>query len=676
MLELKNIHKRYHMGDTVISALKGVDLTIEDGDFLAIMGPSGSGKSTLMHVIGLLDVPDEGHYKIRGKEVAKLAEDELAILRRKTIGFIFQQFNLLPRMTAEENTTLPLIYSEGKMDVERGQEMLRKVGLEERATHRPNELSGGQQQRVAIARSLINRPSLILADEPTGNLDSASEKEILSILKQLNDSGITVVIVTHEEDIGNKARRLIRMRDGVIVSDQRLDQSQSQSQSQNIEIENEGKAVEVVVEVVNEKKIKSDNGIFKLHLDHLYQHLNQGIKTLAANKVRTALSMLGIMIGVASVVAMLALGRGAQKAIEDQLTSLGSNLLMVRPGAVKGAGGARAEVGATTRLTIEDAVAIKEKIANVNDTIPNQSGKGQITYANKNWSTTVKGVTPSYTRVKSAVPVVGRFFTEDENKKRSRVAVIGATVLRELFSNDNSIANPIGEMIKINKINFQIIGVLPEKGAAGFHDQDDVVIIPVLTAMYRVFGKNYVDSIDVEMSDSKKADTIIDDVTELMINRHKIPLSRRDDAFQIRNMVEIQEALSASTKTMTILLSAIAAISLLVGGIGIMNIMLVSVTERTKEIGLRKAIGAKRGDILLQFLIESVTVSLIGGIFGIILAWLIAFILSTFVGWATTITVSSIMLAFIFSASIGVIFGIYPAKKASMLAPIDALRYE
>ncbi|MBF0360797.1 MAG: ABC transporter permease [Oligoflexia bacterium] len=660
MLELKNIHKKYQMGDTVISALRGVNLTIEEGDFVAIMGPSGSGKSTLMHVIGLLDIPEEGEYKISGAEVAKLNDDQLAIFRRKTIGFIFQQFNLLPRMSAEENVALPLIYSEGKMSAERGLEMLKLVGLDDRANHRPNELSGGQQQRVAIARSLINRPSLILADEPTGNLDSVSEKEILTILHKLNESGITIIIVTHEEEIGKEARRLIRMRDGLIVSDQRLDQKLEWSKGKS-QIDSKKNHIE---EVASRSLI--------IFFDHFYQHLKQGIKTLAVNKVRTLLSMLGIMIGVAAVVAMLALGRGAQKAIENQLSSLGSNLLILRAGAHKGLGGVRSEVGATTRITIEDATIIKEKIDGVSEAVPNINGKGQLTYANKNWNTSVLGVTSPYTKIRSAEPMMGRFFSEEENRKRSRVAVVGTTVVRELFDGQN----PIGEMIKVNKLNFQIIGVLPEKGASGFRDQDDIVIVPVLTAMYRLFGKNYIESVDIEMSDPKNADKIEDDIMELMLNRHKVPPTRRNDAFQVRNMAEIQEALSASTKTMTILLSAIAAISLLVGGIGIMNIMLVSVTERTKEIGLRKAIGAMKIDILFQFLIESVTVSIIGGACGIILAWLITFILSSFVGWATSITLSSILLAFLFSASIGVIFGIYPAREASKLAPIDALRYE
>lgn len=648
MLEFNNIHKHYQMGENIIRALNGVSLTIEDGDFVAIMGPSGSGKSTLMHVIGLLDVPDQGSYKINHKEVAHLTEDDLAVLRREEIGFIFQQFNLLPRMSALENVALPLLYSTQEEDFKFALKLLEKVGLGSRADHKPNELSGGQQQRVAIARSLINKPFVILADEPTGNLDSTSEKEIMNILRELNESGITVVIVTHEDEIGRQANRIIRMRDGEIQSDERL---------------RDFKRVDNKLSHIRPRKP---------WIVSLLQHFKQGIATLAANKVRTGLSMLGIMIGVAAVVAMLALGRGAQKSIEKDLASLGSNLLMLRPGAMRGPGGAMGQAGATARLTSEDAKAIKEEIPNVRYSAPLIQNRGQLTWSNKNWNTTVIGGEPTYALIHSSVPKIGRFFSEEENRTRARVAVVGMTIVREVFSGKN----PIGEYLKINKISFLVIGVLPEKGAGGFRDQDDTVLIPVLTAMHRVFGKEYVDSIDVEVMEAKYADEVQEKVLSLMNLRHRVPLSKQEESFSIFNTAEIQAALTSSMKTMTLLLSVIAAISLVVGGIGIMNIMLVSVTERTKEIGLRKAIGAKRSDILSQFLIEAVVVSLIGGSLGILLAWLITVVLSIVSGWATSISLSSILLAVTFSATVGIVFGIYPARKASNLAPIDALRYE
>lgn len=629
--------------------LKGVSLTIEDGDFVAIMGPSGSGKSTLMNILGLLDVPTSGSYLLNGREISKLSEDELASLRHEELGFIFQQFNLLPRMNAEENVALPLLYSRRAEDKQRPTELLKRVGLDSRVSHRPNELSGGQQQRVAIARSLVNNPRMILADEPTGNLDSVSEKEIIKTLKDLNAQGITIVVVTHEEDIGQIAKRLIRMRDGVIFSDQRLEPLPSSA-------------------VTLGKNTLSENGFSFLEL---VNHFQQALRTLAANKIRTGLSMLGILIGVAAVVAMLALGRGAQQQIETQLSSLGSNLLVLRAGAVR-IGGVSQESGATTRLTEEDAAALQQEIPTLKHSAPQVTGRGQVVFMNKNWSTQILGGDPSYAKMHAAEPPSGRFFTDQENQMRARVAVIGVTLRKELFGEQS----PLGETIKINKVNFQVIGVLPEKGASGFRNQDDIVIVPVLTAMHRLMGKLYVDAIEIEVDQPDHIADAQDEVFKLMNQRHHVPASAEDDAFQIFNMADLQAALTQTSKTMALLLAVIAGISLVVGGIGIMNIMLVSVTERTREIGLRKAIGAKRKDILLQFLIESVVVSAIGGLTGIILGWLITTALSSFSGWATSVSVESVALSFLTSAFIGIVFGVYPARKASLLNPIDALRYE
>jgi macrolide transport system ATP-binding/permease protein len=648
MIELHNITKTYTMGDNVVHALRGVNLRIDDGDFVAIMGPSGSGKSTMTNILGLLDVPSSGSYKFNGREVSKLSEDDLAILRREEIGFIFQQFNLLPRMDAAENVALPLLYSKHNLDFTFAHQLLERVGLGKRFDHKPNQLSGGQQQRVAIARSLINKPRMILADEPTGNLDSHSEKEIIAILRELNAQGITIVVITHEEEVGKQANRLIRMRDGVIQSDDRVAPLP--------------KAVES-----SKKRAHDAPSTFV----EIIEYFRQGLKTLLANKIRTCLSMLGILIGVAAVVATLAIGSGAQKAIEKQLASLGSNLLVLRSGAIRVAGVAQ-ESGNTTRLTFEDAVALKNQIPQIKDVGPSVNGRAQVTYQNKNWSTQIIGSVSAYARIRAAQPIAGRFFTDEENLKRSRVALIGVTTLRELFGD----ANPIGEMIKINKVSFQIIGVLPQKGANGWQDQDDVIVMPLLTAMHRVLGKIYVDSIDMEASNVDAIDSMQDEALELMYSRKRVPLSQHQDAFQIRNMADVKATLSESSKTMSILLSSIAAISLLVGGIGIMNIMLVSVTERTKEIGLRKAIGAKRRDILLQFLAESVVVSVIGGLAGILLGATGAKLLVLLAGWETVVSLQSILLAFSFSVFVGLLFGIYPAKKAASLTPIEALRYE
>lgn len=651
MIEIRNLEKVYRAGDQALHILKGINLTIEDGDFVAIMGPSGSGKSTLMNILGLLDVPTAGSYMFNGREVAQLNDDELAVLRREEIGFVFQQFNLLARMSAAENVVLPLYYTQRTVDLGVGEDLLKDMGLGDRTEHRPKELSGGQQQRVAIARSLVNRPRMILADEPTGNLDSASEKQIMEILRKLNERGITIVMVTHEEEIGQQAKRLIRMRDGLVQSDERREDFSKKPLPAGREI------------------TKEYHGV---HWSEIVDHFRQGYQTLMANKVRSSLSMLGVMIGVAAVMAMLAIGRGAQQEIEKQLASLGSNILQLKQGPVRVESNVKLPAGSLTRLTVGDTVAIKEKIPHVVAASGSVTGDVSVTYQNKNWPTPLSGVTAEYAEMHSSEPEIGRFFTQEENAKRLRVAVIGLTVVRELFGDQP----PIGETIKINKIPFQVIGILPEKGTAGFQDQDNQILIPLLTGMHRLLGRDYIETIEIEIDAPENMDAVQSATVDLLSSRHRIAPSQRQEAFQIRNMADVQAALSQSSRTMSWLLASIAAISLLVGGIGIMNIMLVSVTERTKEIGLRKAVGARSRDILLQFLSESVVVSAMGGVAGIVLGWVITMLLSIFAGWATSISPTSVILSVLFSMFIGMVFGVYPARKASEMLPIEALRYE
>ncbi len=553
---------------------------------------------------------------------------------------------------------MPLVYA-GKTHLkDRAVKEMEEVGLKDRMFHRPNEMSGGQQQRVAIARSLVNDPPVIFADEPTGNLDSKSKEEIIAVLKKLNEKGKTIVIVTHENEIAAHAKRVITMRDGQIISDK----TAAETKISKTESSASGSLI---------KDVLSQSGRAAKGGMEFLDYLKQAVSAMLSHKMRAFLSILGILIGVGAVIAMLAIGQGAKESIEKQLSSLGSNLLTIRSGAQRSMGVAMAS-GTTTRFTLQDVEEIKKISDYVKDVSPSVRSRAQLVYADKNWNTQVEGVGVSYAQLRSSVPTVGRFFTEEEVKTRSKVALLGTTVVKELFGT----SNPVGENIKINLINFKIIGILPEKGSAGPQDQDDTVLIPVTTAMYRVFGKQYVDSIYVEATGPDTIDAAQEEISKIIIKQHRLVTKDQQDSFQIRNMSDIKQTLESTTRTMSLLLGAIAAVSLLVGGIGIMNIMLVSVTERTREIGLRKAIGANNKDIMTQFLIEAVLMSLIGGLVGIILGIGASVLITLIAGWSAKVSLFSIMLATVFSLMVGVIFGLWPAKQASLLNPIEALRYE
>ncbi|MDD5174283.1 MAG: ABC transporter permease [Candidatus Omnitrophota bacterium] len=655
MIELKNITRTYKTGRVGVAALQNVSLKIHQGEFLAIMGPSGSGKSTLLHLLGLLDRPDSGQYYLIGKDVTSLSNGQLALLRNNLMGFIFQQFHLLPRLSSLENAELPLIYAGKRHLKEKAVENLNNVGLSQRIRHRPNELSGGEQQRVAIARALVNDPPLILADEPTGNLDTRSQNEIMAILEKLNRAGKTVIMVTHEEEVAEYAKRIIRMRDGNIISDE---------ENKNF---NKGILPGTINTSINDI-LHEENANMKRA--ELIDHFRQAFWSIVSHKMRSMLSMLGILIGVAAVIAMLALGHGARESISKTIASLGSNLLTVRPGSHR-LHGVSLEAGTVTRFTLQDVDAIS-KVPGVKRVSPSATGRGQVVYSNKNWNTQVQGTGVSFARMRASEPVMGRFFTEEELKMRARVAIVGATVIRQVFGD----VNPLGATIKINRVNFQVVGVLPTKGTTMWHDQDDIVLVPITTAMYRLHGKQYVDSIDVEVSDPALMEEVQNSIKELIVKRHKLTDKESEDSFEIRNMADIQQTMIQTTQTMTMLLGSIAAISLLVGGIGIMNIMLVSVTERTREIGLRKAIGARESDIMLQFIIESIVMTFAGGALGVLFGSGIALLLAIIAGWTVKVSLSSVILATTFSIFVGLIFGLWPARQASKLDPIEALRYE
>ncbi|MDD2708738.1 MAG: ABC transporter permease [Verrucomicrobiae bacterium] len=662
MIELTQISKTYRMGNIRVPALRDVSLKIGQGEFIIIRGASGSGKSTLLHVLGLLDKTDTGTFHFMGRDVNRLDDCELALLRSETVGFVFQQFHLLPRMSAIDNVALPLVYRRRADRVADPRQLLEQMGLGRRLNHRPNELSGGQQQRVAIARALVNRPSILMADEPTGNLDSASGREILTFFQKLNAEGITVVVVSHEADIEQYARRVIHIQDGYIRSD------------------------EMRATMVAAGGIAWDSGLKLSRADDLnvlgsrrqppgraekfLKHLSQAGRSLSGNKMRTGLSALGIVIGVAAVMVMLALGASARSSVTRQFSALGSNRLVVRPDA-QNIGGVRQQMGAVSRLTMKQVEQIRERVLQAKVVVPEVRGRGQIVWGSGNANTEVVGTTPGYIDIYAAQPAHGRFFTEEENRSRARVALLGLTVARSLFGKQN----PVGEMVKINRVMFQVIGILPAKGATGPRDEDDLVVIPIQTAMRRLMGREYFDCISVSASDSESVGQVQESILKLTRGWPRLP-GATGAGYRIDNLASIQAAFSAVARTLALLLASVATISLVVGGIGIMNIMLVSVAERTGEIGLRKAIGATHADIMAQFLIESAVLCMAGGVFGILLGAGATLVLSHLAGWKLGISIWSILLGCGSSAVIGICFGLWPARQAARLNPIDALRHE
>jgi len=651
MIELRNVSKIYKMGAISVPALKDATITIENGEFVAIMGPSGSGKSTLLNILGCLDMPTTGQYLLDGINIGEFSDSELAQIRNEKIGFIFQTFNLLPRLNAISNVELPLIYAGNRNKRKKiAVEALKAVNLEERAGHRPKELSGGQQQRVAIARALANEPSIILADEPTGNLDSKSGKEIIAILDNLHKKGITVILITHDDSIASYAKRIIRLMDGEIVEDRR---------SEEIQI--------VGGETNPTRSLKKKR---KFSIAEMAESFTMAVSSIFANKLRSFLTMLGIIVGVAAVIAMTAIGQGAGAKVKERISELGTNLLMVRPGASQ-RGPARSAFGSITSLTYDDALAIAEQATSVGKVDASYSKNAQAVYGNKNTNTSINGATPNFPEVNNFPVEQGSFFTDEDNRLMRKVAVLGKTVAENLFEDKD----PIGEYMKIKRVTFQVVGVLKEKGGSGWRDEDDVILVPLKTAQKRLFGVDYVSNINVKAKSEEVMDLASTEITSIIQERHDIGANDEDD-FHIMSQAEILTTMEETNQTFTMLLAGIAVVSLIVGGIGIMNIMFVSVTERTREIGIRKAIGAQKIDILSQFLIEAIIVSLAGGAFGIIGGILTSQIMSKFAGWQTVITPISVVMSFSFALLVGLFFGFYPARKGALLNPIDALRYE
>jgi len=695
VIAIEDVTRTYHVGDVDVHALGGVTLTIERGEFVAIMGSSGSGKSTLMAILGCLDRPSTGRYLFDGIDVARLPEPELARIRSERLGFVFQSFNLLSRTSAAENVALPLLYcDDGRSGRQarfaRAHEALGRLGLADRAANTPGQLSGGQQQRVAIARALINSPSLLLADEPTGNLDTRTSHEIMETLKQLNRAeGVTIVLVTHEADIAAYADRTVTMRDGRIVADERRKSSL-------------GATVPPAT---------TDLSIFHPHAPPAMTSgaplswafalmiLTAAVQALARNKMRSALTMLGVFVGVAALIAMVAVGQGANEAVKKQIESLGTNLVVVVPGAVT-AFGARGGAGSASTLTVSDTQAIRREDPAVGEVAYLIRQMGQTQYADQNWMTNIQGVTPNYPPITNWQIAAGRAISPEDQGSAALVAVIGQTVYHQLFAASD---NPIGAVILVKGVPLRVIGTLVAKGQSTYgQDQDDLVMVPFSTAETKVLGvaaptqtattsaiflpqpnpygiqprlTGFVNQIYVQAASETQVQAAIDQVTATLLRRHHIRPGEPND-FAVRNLSQIASAREGSSRVMALLLAAVASISLLVGGIGIMNILLVSVTERTREIGLRMAIGARRLHVLLQFLAEAVFLSLIGGAAGILFGIAVSETISAVAGWPTPISPTAIFGGFVFSAAVGIFFGYYPARKAARLDPIEALRYE
>ena len=643
LIECKNINRYFGEGENRVHVLKNINLTIQKGDFVAIIGQTGSGKSTLMNILGLLDTPTSGAYSIAGTETSKMSADELAAMRRKRFGFIFQRYNLLSSISARDNVALPSVYAglDYAERSKRADSLLDKLGLKGKEKNKPSELSGGQQQRVSIARALMNGGEIIFADEPTGALDSGSGENVMEIIHELYAEGHTIIMVTHDPKIAAQANRVIEIKDGEIISDS-------------------SKTTEIAPS--NVKSIQEKHGL-AFYKDQFQEACTMSVQAIVAHKMRSLLTMLGIIIGIAAVVSVVALGKGSQEKILADINSMGTNTISIFPG--KGFGDRNRSRIKT--LTVADGQAIA-KLSYVETTTPSTGTSGTLTYQNTDLTASLYGSGEGYFDVRGLKLGTGRLFDASDVKDNAQVVVIDNNTAQKLFPAGT---NPLGKTILFRKRPLTVIGVLQkEDNMMGGSDSLNLYA-PYTTVMSQISGDKFISGLAVKVKDNVDSQVAEKGITELLLARHGT------EDFFMRNSDSIKQTIESTTGTMTMLISSIALISLVVGGIGVMNIMLVSVTERTKEIGVRMAIGARQSNILQQFLIEAILLCLIGGVSGVLISFGLAAVFNHFVtDFAMSFSTASIVGAVVCSTAIGVVFGYMPAKNASKLNPIDALAHD
>jgi macrolide transport system ATP-binding/permease protein len=653
LITLSDIRKSYGGGDApLVEVLRGIDMSIHAGEFVAIVGASGSGKSTLMNILGCLDRPTSGEYRFAGENVAQLDSDELAWLRREAFGFVFQGYHLIPAASARENVEMPAIYA-GTPAAERHDRataLLERLGLGERTGNRPHQLSGGQQQRVSIAWALMNGGHIILADEPTGALDSHSGAEVMTLLDELAAQGHVVILITHDREVAARAKRIIEIRDGLIISDTAADHPEVQH----------GANADALQAVDLRQRLEDGsehNGAWK---GELVDAVHAAWRVMWINRFRTALTLLGIVIGVASVVVMLAVGEGSKRQVMAQMGAFGSNILYLSGKPTS----PRAPRGIVS-LTDVAALAMLPQVKMI---MPVNGADATARFGNADHSSYVGGNGVNFPEIFNWPVVEGSYFTQADEDNAAAVAVIGKKV-RDTLLKDFS--DPIGQYILIENVPFQVIGVLQEKGASsGDQDSDDRIAVPYSAASIRLFGSpnpQYVAIAAADASQVKQAEQAID---ELMLSLHN---GRRD--FVVTNYAAMIQAEARTQNTLSLMLGSIAAISLLVGGIGVMNIMLMTVRERTREIGIRMATGARQRDILRQFLTEAVMLSVVGGLCGVALALIVGGVLML-AEVAVQFSLAAVFGAFGCALVTGVVFGFMPARKAARLDPVKALTSE